>query len=200
MIPEDIPHNERPSDAWLDDYRAYLLPGGRALDLGCGHGHDSCDLLNAGMHVVSLDRNEARLQEARRIAPGASFVCGDITEPLPFENASFDLVVASLSIHYFPWETTLHIIRETARVLKPGCRLLCRVNRVGDVNFEYGKGRELEPEFFEVEPGRFKRFFSPESLRTALETALIVEEIVPTTTRRWGDVKRTLHARARRPA
>lgn len=190
---------ERPSDPWLGGYRELLVPGACVLDLGCGHGHDSRELLDAGMDVVAIDRDRERIAAARSIAPGAHFVHGDITGPLPFEDEVFDLVVASLSIHYFSLETTLHIIREVARVLRPGSRLLCRVNRVGDINFEYGKGIELEPDFFEVEPGRCKRFFSPESLRLALETSLIVEEIASGETTRWGLVKRTLHARARRP-
>lgn len=193
--PDPIP---RPSDPWLDRYRDFLIPGGRALDFGCGHGHDSRELLDAGMHVVGIDRASERLECARRIAPEAMFIPADITQPLPFDDEIFDLAIASLSLHYFPWETTLHMIREIARVLRSGSVLLCRVNRVGDANFEYGKGNELEPDFFEVEPGRYKRFFSPESLRQALETALEVEEITPADTRRWGKVKRTLHARARR--
>lgn len=191
--------DERPSDPWLHEHRDLLRPGARALDLGCGTGEDTAELVAAGMRVIAFDRSRFRLRRARRCAPGARFVVGDMTRGLPFPDESFDLVVASLSIHYFDWETTCRIVREIARVLRPGGRFLCRVNRVGDVHFDYGRGTEVEPDFFEVRPGHTKRFFSEESLRTVLETELDVESIAPATTHRWGAEKRTLVARSKKP-
>lgn len=107
-------------------------------------------------------------------------------------------MVASLSLHYFDWEMTGSILHDISQVLKPGGRLLCRVNRVGDVNFEYGVGPEREPDFFEVRPGYFKRFFRAETLAEALATAFIVEEIRPATTLQMEREKLTLEATARR--
>lgn len=195
MQPEEI---IRPSNPWLHEHADLLVPGYRALDIGCGSGEDSADLVRAGLEVIGLDRSDKRLERAREHVPDATFIVADIASHIPFPDNHFDLVVASLSIHYFPWVTTEAVVREIARVMRPGTTFLCRVNRVGDVNFEYGAGREVEPEFFEVNPGFFKRFFTEETLADALGVALTVESIVPATTTRWTDVKQVLVARARR--
>lgn len=195
MQPEET---TRPSDPWLHEHTDLLVGGYRALDIGCGSGEDTADLVRAGLEVIGLDRSVRWLERARELVPSASFVPADITEGIPFPDEYFDLVVASLSIHYFPWETTEAVVREIARVMRPGTTFLCRVNRVGDVNFEYGVGREVEPEFFEVSPGHFKRFFTEQTLSAALGVALTVESVVPSTTTRWGAVKQILVARAKR--
>ena len=39
--------------AWLDRVPDALSPGKSALDIGCGHGHDTRTLLAAGLHVVA---------------------------------------------------------------------------------------------------------------------------------------------------
>jgi SAM-dependent methyltransferase len=200
MACDEFNSGERPSDPWLDEHRDLLEPGSLALDLGCGTGEDSRDLLAMGLDVVALDRSLRGLRCARKRAPAARFVRADIRRGTPFDDWSFDVVVASLSIHYFDWATTCRIAAEIARILRPAGWFICRVNRVGDVNFEYGCGSEIEPEFFEVRSGHFKRYFSEPMLRELLEPHFEVDAIAPRTSKRWGQEKLTLAARARRPA
>ena len=189
---------ERPSDPWLNDHRDLLHAGDLVLDLGSGTGEDSADLISMGLAVVAFDHSMYRLRHLREVAPGARIVRGDMRKRLPFSDGYFRTVVASLSLHYFDWRTSKAIVSEVGRVLQPGGWLICRVNRVGDVRFEYGRGREVEPEFFEVRPGHFKRFFSEDTLRTLLEPTFGVDSIVPRVSTRWGEEKQTLVARAQR--
>ena len=189
---------QRPSDPWLQEHRDLLVPGLLVLDLGCGSGEDTVDLRAFGLDVIAFDRSLWGLQRIRERAPGTRFVRGDMRETLPFADEQFDAVVASLSIHYFDWRTTERIVSEIYRVLRPGGWFVCRVNRVGDVHFEYGEGKEIEPEFFEVRPGHTKRFFNNAQLQALLDTAFDVDSIVPRVSTRWGKEKQTLVARAQR--
>lgn len=200
MHPEK-PHStatQRPSGEWLAAHVGLLLPGLRVLDLGCGWGNDAVELHNLGLAVVGMDRSRDNLERARQVAPGVPLVQADMTQRLPFRAAAFDVVVASLCLHYFPWETTRRVVHDVADLIRPEGWLLCRVNRVGDANFEYGAGREIEPDFFEVRPGWFKRFFSEDTLRAALEPHFRVDSIAPRVSTRWGKDKQTLVAKARK--
>ncbi len=68
------------------------LESERTLDVGCGTGWLTRYL--AGSVVVALDQSESMLSIARKRAPHAVFVRGDLLE-LPFARGSFDLVFAS---------------------------------------------------------------------------------------------------------
>lgn len=185
--------------AWLDEHGALLRPGLVAVELGSGVGEDARTLTDAGLRVVGLDRDHARLGRAARRAPAAGFVVADLRAGLPFAPGVADIVVASLSLHYFDHAATDAILRDIARVAQPGGLLLARVNRVGDVTSSYGVGVEREPGYFEVEPGRFKRFFDEDTLADALRPCFDVLALYPRTTLVNGrSEKRTLVVRARR--
>lgn len=191
--------DDREYGPWLDQLAGFLQPGLTALELGCGLGDDARLLAIRGLRVIGLDRDLERVRQAALRVPAASFVVADLTATLPFRDATVDLVVASLSLHYFDHQTTAAIVDEIRRVLREGGRLLARVNAVGDRQSAYGVGIELEPDVFEVEPGHIKRFFTPASLRELLEPAFTIETLVEEeTTSRYQDTKQTLVVRARR--
>jgi SAM-dependent methyltransferase len=154
--------------AWLDPFAALLVPGQSALDIGCGSGDDTQLLLDAGLIVTSFDLKPNNIQRAASRVMGATLLVADLRTGLPFLSGIFDLVVASLSLHYFNRATTDRILRDIHRVTRPGGTLLTRVNVVGDTESLWGVGVEHEPDVFEVRPGHIKRFFTEESLSEAL--------------------------------
>ena len=85
----------------------------------------------------------------------------DISEPLPFANDSFDLIVADLSLHYFDEKTTENIMGEIERILTQNGCLLARVNSIYDVNHGAGDGEKIEDNYYFV-GGYNKRFFTIE--------------------------------------
>lgn len=101
--------------------------GHRILDVGCGAGPTMAALRDAGADVVGLDVSAAMIDLARqRLGPDADLRVADLDRPLPFRDAEFDDVVASLVLHYLAdWSGPLAELR---RVLKPGGRLLVSVN------------------------------------------------------------------------
>jgi SAM-dependent methyltransferase len=64
------------------------LGEGLVLDLGCGVGDLSAELVKRGANVIGLDSNEELLREARaKRLPGAEFRVQDLREPLGYDNA-----------------------------------------------------------------------------------------------------------------
>ena len=100
-------------------------PGpGVLLDIGVGSGQLIPPLLEAGWTVHGVDPAPAMLEHARKRAPGAAArLIHGRAEELPYEDDSFDVVVALAVLEYTDMERS---VPEIARVLRPGGRaVLC---------------------------------------------------------------------------
>jgi ubiquinone/menaquinone biosynthesis C-methylase UbiE len=98
-----------------------LLGGGpgRLLDVGCGGGAHAVEFAERGWTVTGVDLSRAQLELAR--ARGVDVIEADATA-LPFEDESFDAAVSTFThtdVGDFP-----AVLRQTARVLRPGGRLV----------------------------------------------------------------------------
>jgi SAM-dependent methyltransferase len=109
---------------------ASVSPGTRVLEVGCGPGHLATRLAHDhGLEVTGLDLDPTMIERARANAASVTttdgrqpmFVNGDVAA-LPFEDASFDLVVSTFSVHH--WSDPGAGFGEMARVLRPGGRAL----------------------------------------------------------------------------
>ncbi len=144
----------------------YFPAGGKVLELGAGQAQDGCYFAGLGFSVISTDLEDSALELAKqKIADkGVSVETQkvDLSEELPFDNESFDVVYAHLSLHYFDNETTRRLFREIGRVLKSGGVLAFLVNSVNDP--EYKQGKEIEPDYFQIDNAA-KRYFSESTAR-----------------------------------
>ena len=95
-------------------------PGRRTLDLGCGEGRLSRDLEKLGHDVIGVDASPTMVAAARQANPDADVRLADAAE-LPFDEESFDCVVAFMSLQDV--DDFEGAIAEAARVLEPGGRL-----------------------------------------------------------------------------
>jgi ubiquinone/menaquinone biosynthesis C-methylase UbiE len=92
----------------------------RVLEVGCGPGVLTHWLTEHGADVTAIDVSQEMVRLARsRVGGQARILVADLAEPLPFmADASADLVVASLVLHYLPdWAGALG---EFYRILAPG--------------------------------------------------------------------------------
>lgn len=103
------------------------VAGRRILDIGCGAGPLTEQLLLRGAHVSGFDASAAMIDIAReRLGVYADLKIARLGETLPYPDDSFDDAVASLVFHYLPdWSFALAEVR---RILKPGGRLILSVN------------------------------------------------------------------------
>lgn len=94
-------------------------PGQRALDVGCGPGTLTAELikrLDAGA-VSAIDPSEPFVAAARARFPEVDVRCG-VAERLPFPDDGFDLALAQLVVHFMT--DPVVGLSEMARVTRPG--------------------------------------------------------------------------------
>ena len=105
-------------DPWLARYTEFLEARreGVMLELGCDSGQDARFLTERGFRVVATDFSEEALHLTQQTAPKANTQPLDLAQPFPFADASFSVVIAGLSLHYFPWSKTLEMIKRYAAV------------------------------------------------------------------------------------
>ena len=104
-------------------------PGERILDLGCGTGHLTATLAQAGAAVVGLDPSPAMLDQARSAYPHVEFVQGDARD---FRFAEpFDAVFSNAVLHWVrPPEAVARCVRDA---LRPGGRFIAEFGGRGNV-------------------------------------------------------------------
>jgi ubiquinone/menaquinone biosynthesis methyltransferase len=110
---------------WKAQLLAELAPfvgeNTRALDLACGTGDLAFALAARGSHVTGIDASPRMIEEAKRRSSSVDFVVGDMTA-LDVPDASVDVVTAGYALRNVP--DYRRALREIARVLRPGGRLL----------------------------------------------------------------------------
>jgi SAM-dependent methyltransferase len=102
---------------------AGISTGNKVLDVGCGTGvlaREALRRVGQDGQVVGLDLNEGMLAVAARTEPDIAWRRGDAAS-LPFEDASFDVVVSQFALMDFPDRAAS--LREMWRTLAPGGRL-----------------------------------------------------------------------------
>lgn len=94
----------------------------RILDYGSGRGEFSIYLAKLGAEVVGIDIGEDLVKLATQVAAqnevACTFVCGSIDD-LPFDDASFDIVVGCAILHHLPKRGVQNAVSEAYRVLRP---------------------------------------------------------------------------------
>ncbi len=98
----------------------------RALDVGSGPGHTALALAPHVAAVTALDLSQEMLDQGAALAAerglsNVQFLRGD-AERLDLPDAAFDIVTSRYSAHHYPRPAA--VLREIARVLRPGGRLL----------------------------------------------------------------------------
>jgi demethylmenaquinone methyltransferase/2-methoxy-6-polyprenyl-1,4-benzoquinol methylase len=108
---------ERDRPGWEEEVGALCaaiasLEPARTLDVACGTGFLTQHLRG---EIVGLDQSESMLEEARRQAPGTTFVRGDALS-LPFDDEDFDRVFTGHFYGHLDDEQRAAFLSEARRV------------------------------------------------------------------------------------
>jgi ubiquinone/menaquinone biosynthesis C-methylase UbiE len=129
---------------------AAVQAGESVLDVGCGTGTlaiAAARHVGATGRVVGVDASPDMIARARRKAAKAGVHAifeEAIAEALPFRDAQFDVVLATMMLHHLPRNPRRQCVAEMRRVLKPDGRMLA---------VDFGKPPSKD--------GRFVRRFHP---------------------------------------
>jgi SAM-dependent methyltransferase len=97
---------------YFRDITRHFRPDAKLLDVGCGTGW----LAEHFSDYTGIDGSSEAVAAAH--AKGRLIVQGDVDQPLPFEDASFDGVVLKDLLEHVA--DPVAVVREVHRVLKPG--------------------------------------------------------------------------------
>ena len=112
--------------------------GMKVLEVGCGTGTNLALFAEAGCEVAGIDLSASMIGLARKkLGDRADLREGDASE-MPFEDGSFDLVLAFLTLHEMPVEMRGPVVREMARVARDDGRLLFIDFHMGPYRFPKG--------------------------------------------------------------
>lgn len=137
-----------------------IRPGDRVLDLACGPANQLALVarLNPQSSFVGVDLSESMLQQATDLVQASrlenvSFQLGDITNLSAFDDASFEAVICTLSLHHLPDLDCLgRTFAEITRVLKPGGGLylvdFARLKSESSIRFFAYQHEQRQPRLF----------------------------------------------------
>lgn len=159
----------------LDYDRLGMRPGDRVLDIGCGAGRHSYEVLRRGGHAVALDLSDTDLKDVRSMfhamreqghAPSGSRgeVVGADALELPFDDDTFDRVIASEVLEHI--DDDVLAMTEIARVTKAGGAVAVTVPRAGQEIVCWALSRE-----YHETPGGHLRIYRQRQLTERLRHA-----------------------------
>lgn len=126
---------------YSDDVRVGALAaaevekGRVAADVGAGTGFISQGLVQAGLWVIAVDQSEVILNEMKRKFADIDVIDYRIgsAEDLPIPDETVDYAFANMCLHHV--ESPPDAIREMARILKPGGKLV--ITDADEHDFEF---------------------------------------------------------------
>lgn len=173
---------------------AGVKPGQRALDVGCGPGALTTELVRRlGARAVSaVDPSEPFVDAARRRLPGVTVELAS-AEALPFPDDTFDVVLAQLVVHFMT--DPVAGLTEMARVARPGGAVAACVwdhaSSQGPLGLFWNAAQALDPAV-ETEAGlagaregHLEELFAAAGLRNIQATVLFVSVEHPTFEEWW---------------
>ncbi len=132
----------------INHVQKFNLPqGSRVLELGCGAGHTAAKLCELGYKVSGLDVSEKLLVCAKQRCKNVvsedlfDFRCGNLDERLPYEDESFDVVIA-VGVLQYVYDINF-CLTEARRVLKKGGRILLAQRNCSGMGLAFNSFREF---------------------------------------------------------
>jgi len=111
----------QPFERWLLDRIAAHADGGAVVEVGCGPGHVTAYLADAGADAFGIDLSPGMVEEARRRFPDGDYQVGDLRRLMrPTYGAGWTAVLAWYSLIHLAASELPDALAALARPLLPG--------------------------------------------------------------------------------
>lgn len=167
-----------------------LAPGAQVLDIGCGAGVPTTQVLARQFTVTGVDLSERQIARARRNVPRAQFIQADMAT-LDFTPESFDGVVAFYSLIHVPRREQPKLLQRIASWLRLGGLFVATMG-THSIDWDFGDdffGTTMFWSSFDIDTNR----------RLVEEAALEIETMQVETAIEFGAPVRFLWVVARKP-
>ncbi|HXF51744.1 MAG TPA: class I SAM-dependent methyltransferase [Dehalococcoidia bacterium] len=112
---------------------------GRVLDVACGLGKQAARIASAGPETWGLEASDRMIGLGRYLYDGSGVIyVRGIAEALPFADRQFDRVVCQGALDHFA--DAASFMREAARVLRPGGRVIIALANYESLSCRLGRG------------------------------------------------------------
>jgi uncharacterized protein YceH (UPF0502 family) len=123
-----------PFERWLLDRVAGQAQGGPVVDVGCGPGHVTAYLAEAGADATGVDLSPAMVDEARRRFPGGDYQVGDLRRLMrPTSAPGWSAVLAWYSLIHLGASELPEALAALTRPLAAGGWLVLALHAGADV-------------------------------------------------------------------
>lgn len=160
-------------DNWMDKYLDDIKKDFKIIELGCGRAYNSIYLLENGYNVIACDFSKEVISILNKELPSLKTKVFDMTDKFPFNDSSFDIVIADLCLHYFDEKQTINILEEIKRILKPNGYMIGRINSSNDKFHIPEQAEKIETNFY-YDGKIYKRFFESKDFETFFKDFKII--------------------------
>jgi ubiquinone/menaquinone biosynthesis C-methylase UbiE len=154
---------------------------GPVLEVGCGTGLATAELVRLGVDVSGLDLSPGMLKMARERLPEVRFEVGSMLE-LPHPDGAFGGVIAWYSTIHVPDDLLPVALTELARVLRPGGHLSLAF-QVGDEprHMTSALGHEITLDFHRRQPDQMASLLAAAGVPVQVRTVRVAlaDELTP---------------------
>ena len=140
--------------------------GKKVLDLGCGNGRHVWLAAKEGFDVYGIDLSEnaitlAKEWMARDHLSYKDLRSGDISQPLPYEENFFDIVISYGALDHMPLTESTQALAHARRVLKPGGLVVLKLEANSSFTSDFGTRVAKNEVILDkpVEKGMLQHFF-----------------------------------------
>ncbi|PEX78986.1 class I SAM-dependent methyltransferase [Bacillus cereus] len=139
---------------------------------GIGYGRNAKVFIDSGMHVTGIEISKTAIDLAKENGLDINIFNGSVTD-MPFDNKRYDGIFCYALLHLLNQEEREKFITDCYSQLKPGGYMV--FTTVSKKAPMFGKGKQLDKDYFEIMEGVKMFFYDHESIKQEFDQYGLIE-------------------------